>query len=402
MELFRHELKKMLFNKKSILIFIALVLIPVITNIADTLSYYNENGSPSMLYDRYKPYEGVIREDVADKSKKELERLANMQLNDRQAFENYNKQDRSFLYDYNNAADMALLYKSGKSRWNNALKDNQLNPKSLAGVNERIAQLKAAGRENTYEYRQRVMQLGMILEAGTPGFYFSRHWKALFSFITGGGPVFIIMIILLLASPTFSKEYSTGMDSIIFSSRKGRGSIAAAKTFAALVMAIITILFFSLAEFLCYVIPGTFINWDAPLNSLYTFFATPFDINILEYLLIHTAYQLLGGIVLTLVTLFFSSRFKSSLVTFFTGMCFAFYPSILFDLLKIRTDWSKIIKDISVASALKTNTLFDGFYTYNLFGTPVLLLYIVPVAITAFGIASIILTYFSFKKRDAC
>lgn len=67
--------------------------------------------------------------------------------------------------------------------------------------------------------------------------YINKTWANIFYNIDQFGIAFMGVMILIGLAPLYSEEYATGMDSILLSSRYGKGQLISAKCYAAILYA---------------------------------------------------------------------------------------------------------------------------------------------------------------------
>jgi Type IV secretory pathway, VirB2 components (pilins) len=311
MSLLMFEMKK-LFLKRSILIVTFLfILIPLIPYAVGEI-YSNNNMSSQTYYEFVKPYEGAIDQKVASEAREAVVKLLEQKLKNRDGVSAGDTPEQTLFYiDYYNASLALDKYRNGDGN------ENPEKPYSLNGIRNRMDKLESEGKQNTYEYRMRKMQYNALESSGAPEFRYVRPWRDLFSFTTmGAGYLFVAFLLLFVISPLFSNERTTGMDSIILSSRYGRVRAVTAKLIAAIIFTSFAVLVNNLLQFAVHIgILGT-MGWDAPLKSIYGYVFCPYDITILHFFMIQVGLQIFGSIVIAITIAFVSSLCRSSLSTF--------------------------------------------------------------------------------------
>lgn len=395
MSLLMFEMKKLFLKRTTAIVAVLFILIPLVPNVLGELSYYRNYGSPRGLYEAAAPHEGRVDPVLAAKADEELKRVLNRKLNGEEPFGENSPEQVSFYFDYHNAFFALEKYKNGD------VKEDPMEPYSLAGVQKRMETLEKEGRAEDYEYRMRVKQYKMLSGSGEPEFYYKKSWNSLYSFLTMGSSfLFIVFLLLLVVSPVFSTERATGMDAIILSTRNGRVKAVTAKLAASVIFTAVFVAVYNLVQLAGYIGVGGVMGWDAPLKSILGYTMTPYNITMLQYFMLQLVLQLVGSIILTLTIAFISSKCKSSLSAFFVSLIAIFYPLIFGQLLRIRADWFQPIIDLSVFQLASVHSIFAGFKAYNLFGSPVLYVFVlIPFAVVA-GTILVWLTYREVRKQQ--
>jgi ABC-type transport system involved in multi-copper enzyme maturation permease subunit len=396
LNLIRFEIEKLFFNKKTLILTLIFILMPFLVNILGELSFRRTFGSPEEAKKIYEPYEGQVDKTMGMIAKEKAEELLKTRSMKASSEKIVSKMEEQFYFDYSNAADNLEYYKSG-GRF-----ESPESPYSLKSLEKALEDLEKQGQENSYKYKSFQKQYSMMLSSGEPQFHYTRTWRYLFSFLSGGSFLFTSILILLVTAPIFSNEYSSGMDSIILSSKGGRKKIVTAKFIATVIYSILTVTLYNIIQFIGYILPSGTLGWEAPLKSETLFALTPYNLNMFQYFCINLLLQILGTVILSLIAVMISSLCKSSRIAFFSALCFLLYPYILGDVLGIKLKWIIPLIELSVAQVIRVINLFDRYRVYNFFNSPVLYPYFVVAIIFVMGTVSIIITHFNLARRDAC
>ncbi len=387
MELLKFEIKKLLYGKTAMAAIAIMLCLIILTGVGEVAGYYYTNGTPKTVYEEFVPYIGVTANGY---TLKQIRNKYNINLTTN------NFSDGLHLRYLETFINMEL-YRYGKSSINPWYDEKAENPYSLSGILVLLNALEQNGKENTYEYRMRQMQYEMMVSAGGPKVYYTWFWSTQRKAFRDSALLFFIFILLIL-SPIFTQEYSSGMDSIILSSKNGRRRIVTAKILAGVVFSVIAIILLNVIQLIIYIIFGSASGWNPPLNSLYSFGLAPYKFSIAQYYIVQLLFQVAAGLVLAIVIALISSRLKSSMYTFFIGAIFIIYPPILEGMFKIKGP----IYDLSIFHAIFTDNVFVKFKAFNFFGYPVLYPYVLIPFLFIVGILAACLIYKGFLRRDAC
>lgn len=393
MQLLKYELKKLLINKEAIICaVIALVLL--IPSILIVYKYCNSYGSPESVYQSYKPYEGKtsLKCKIYDKT---------YYTN----FSNYNVLTNSYnlFTDDINASYMAAVVNDEVYYYGVGYKDNnikigyeeqKMKPSCINTVQAFVK--KYASDKNSYEYKKAIKQLSMLEKAGEPQFRYKFFWDKLFFLMTKMSFLLGILIMFIL-SGIVSKEFSSGMGSVIVSSKYGFRRLKIVKMQAAAIVSAGFIIIENLLWFLILIMCGSAHGWDAKINTIYMIYAfSPYSINMLQYFLICVLFQILSVLFSVALMTFLSSHIENSLISFLIGGVALLFGGFV-SLLTYGSSDNPII-DLSLYNAMSVERMFTDYKVYNLFGNPVLLPYIMIALLVAGTAIFSWLTLCKFEK----
>lgn len=399
MSLLKYELKKLLRPGVLAMIVPLLLIVAVIMglNFITTASHYRENGNPESRYGYSRGHEGPIRQDVASRAEAQVHRESSGRPDHQDAYTADKSVEVQFGIEYANAAERLDKYRYGDESEKSGA------PYSLDGITRRLAQLKDAGKAGTYEYKSLEKQLDMNIKSGEPEYFYVDSWETLFEILsTNGWCFFLIVLLVIIAAPVFSNEYSTGMDSILFSTRKGRFGVVTAKLAALMIIASVLALLTNLSLYISSMAAEGIYGSQAPLKSISAYFLSPYSLSMLQFYLVQLGVQLLGCLAAILLTAFLSSRLASPLPVFFISLAAILYPVILVDQVQISAKWVEPVYYLSVFQLVRVYNLFAAYRAYNLFGSPILYPYLLIPLVILFGALMAVLTYRTIKYREVC
>ncbi|MFD3270786.1 ABC transporter permease [Paenibacillus dendritiformis] len=343
--LLKYELIK-IFSRKSVVVVSLLLLLVYGLFIVYDIDYYKDASH------KYKPYERVITEqDIAEVLK---------------IFEEHEERrswplvERGLLQDIWDVPKLQEHY-----------------TKQLAEIRDKL-RLSAPG---SYEYKQHALHEQLLTHKGPPTgqVYYNKPWANIFYNIDQFGVAFMGVMILIGLAPLYSEEYTTGMDSLILSSRYGKGQLISAKCCAAIIYAFICSAAFQLINLaVSGLLSG---NLDGASSPLYTisrygdshqFMHSPYSWTVIQYYVIQFGVHIIGCIAFALAVMFVSSLSKSSFLTLFIAGCILGAPYVLNDMFNIRFAIIEWLTTFSYSQFIRVTRLFTGFETVNIFHFPVL------------------------------
>lgn len=260
--------------------------------------------------------------------------------------------------------------------------------KQLAEIRTEL-RLSAPG---SYEYKKHALHERLLMEKGPPSgqVYYNKTWANIFYSIDQFGVAFMGVMILIGLAPLYSEEYTTGMDSLILSSRYGKGQLISAKCYAAILYAFICSAAFQLFNLgVIALLFGNLDGADTPLYSIsryvdsHSFRSSPYSWTVGQYYVIQFGVHIIGCIAFALAVMFVSSLSKSSFLTLFIAGCILGAPYVLNDMFNIRFASIEWLTTFSYSQFIRVTRLFTGFETVNIFHFPVLY----PVAAVSCAVA---------------
>ena len=346
MDLLKHELFKII-SRKSVLIVAVLLLLTYGLFIASRSDHYH-NASQE-----YKPYERVITE--ADRG---------MVLKVFEDEERYNKDtppsERGLLQDIWDIQSMQ------------------------AGYERQLEEIRAQLDRSvlgSYEYKQHALHEQLLLEKGPPSgqVYYNKPWAYMIDMIDQFGVAFMGAMILIGLASLYSEEYSTGMDSLLLSSRKGKGKLITAKYCAAIIYTSSCCFLFALINIVVHALLfGNLDGANTPLYSLskygdsHPFGTSPYSLMVGQFYAIQLGVHLVGSVAFGLAVMFISSLSASSFVTLFVSGCILGVPYLLNDLFNMQIQVIEWLSFYSYSQLMRVTRLFNYFQTVNLGNIPVL------------------------------
>lgn len=264
---------------------------------------------------------------------------------------------------------------------------------SLTGLREQKALLEKQEPES-FALRDVSKKLTMLEEGKPRGFYVTRDWNLLHTFLSGPPGVgdFLIGLVLVFAmAPLFSGEANYRMDSLILSSKYGRLKIVGAKLMAGFIVTFSWVtLFYGICTLLS-CLPFGFVGWNAPLNSYFD--ETPYALTQLQGFALKYAVTLLAACGLLLLTALISALFRSSLSSLGLAAFVVILP--LFSLPGLLGT----IIGFMPSGVIVSRSLIEKYVSYNIFGIPILALPLSIFSVTLIGMIMLLLIPKAYERR---
>ncbi|ABS40327.1 ABC transporter permease [Clostridium botulinum] len=384
MELLKQELYK-IFSKKHLFLILALMLlftygfdlITVVTNVKD------KHGSTNNTYNYTKPFEGKMTKEKEDK----IARLFKSNKDKDKDSEITNIYERMW-YSYSEQKRPRFVAISDVLKETNPLFHNEKFDKrphdfkgyKLNELNKDLKELKKAGKENTYEYKNKSAANDMYKKLSEPKFFYTESWNYIDGFVIDSNIAIVVIMLLLGVSPIFSEEYKTKVSTIILSSKKGRKECVRAKILSSIIYTIFI-------AFICNCISTILITkiygiqgFNAPMQCLYDFSCSPYNFTISQFFVTLFFTSLIGAILFVLLVLIISNITKSSMMTFFiSGFIFVF-PMLLQKIVGgANVWWKKPLISLSITEIFNAKAIYEVFSTINIFGQPLIYPYFILI-----------------------
>lgn len=366
MQLLKFELYKIFRQKIIYITFLGLIIL----SSSYILNFDRPDDSTKELYKRW---EGAITEEKLEEAQTENEklmvifeqRLKEMEKNGEhgQAFTEYERV-KSGLFE-----SIAYIQNA---------KNN---------LNQRLIELESENNYNTELEKQLINNVDLS--------YFSYN-KAPKEIIDYAGTIAFILtgaMLLIGLSSIYTRDFNTGVDHYILSSKKGRKTLTWAKIGASLIYAFVVVLAWEIVNVISkIVILGNF-GWGTPIQHVFKYYFSPYGFNMLEFHLIQMGIHLAAAFAFALLIIWISSISKNSLLSFFiSGAIFAI-PFLVVEMMMLQ-QWLEDVFKFSFIYIMRVEFLFAHFRTVNFFGFPIL--YPV-VAVLWMIILSTLLIFFTLK-----
>jgi ABC-type transport system involved in multi-copper enzyme maturation permease subunit len=318
MSLFRFELKKLLFNKKTLILLTVLLIL--YAAIGFLVSHFSFGGQSNYTIYReladahtgpIDPVQAAASNKVSDDTKI---RFGNN--SDALSEAGYHDPVIKFNLNYADYAKYADEYYNGAST------DSASAPYGINNLQKKVDSLEQNGDSSSFEYRKTVRQLETETSIGEPVFDNTSLWVNLFN---NWGTYIVLFLLFIplgfIIAPVFSIEASTGMDNLILSSMHGRKKIVTAKLVSVIITSAVVVMIYVAATFFAnFLAMGSFAGATAALRSVAAYARAPFAMDVWQFAVVSVLWLLFMGIVFGIVVAFVSSKIKSQLGTFGIGL----------------------------------------------------------------------------------
>jgi ABC-type transport system involved in multi-copper enzyme maturation permease subunit len=223
-------------------------------------------------------------------------------------------------------------------------------------------------------------------------------------FLTGLYPYLMGFLILLFITPVFTGEYSSGMDGLTLSSKRGKRGLIGAKLLASAVSVTAVYVFvMGLYILLCGAVLG-FSGGETSLATMYSdgfqYLSSPYDLTMFQFLLISLGISYLACMGFAAFTLFVSAR-STNVLTVFAICAVVFYVPLLASALSGDLGGSfPPIANALYGPLVQVTPLLERFHGFVVLGNVVMLkdlsLSVLVVTSALFGF----LAWHSFKRRQ--
>lgn len=252
---------------------------------------------------------------------------------------------------------------------------------------------------NSYDYRKKKLEYNYLKKIEAPD---TSKYNGIWQYIFNHENVylFIALLIILAISPVFSEEYSTSVDALILSSKKGRNPIVRAKLLAALVfIVVIASLACILQTMLGIGILGNG-NWSNPIQISTAHSGIEYAFSMLGYFTVQFLTNLAADIALGLFVLVVSAKAKNILIPAFTGVAAVSAIKVVEIIQSDSPQWLKNVLDFYYLRYINADYIYGPFKTFNMLGHPVLYPYLASIVMLIAAIGSILTAKQLFVKHS--
>ncbi|MGD6967391.1 hypothetical protein ACQCVP_13250 [Rossellomorea vietnamensis] len=254
-------------------------------------------------------------------------------------------------------------------------------------LDQRLQELENAGHYNAELERQLIQGVDLSYFSFYSGPAEIIDFTSAFGFLITGA------MLLIGLSTIYTKEYSSGVDNYILSSKKGRTVLTRAKLGAALIYALTVVAAWEAVNVISKLYILGNLGWNTPLQYVFKYYSSPYGLTTLEYHLIQLGIHLTAAFGFAILILFISSVSRNSLLSFFTSGAIFSLPFLLVEMTALQP-WAVDAVKFSYLYIMRVEHLFAQFKTINFFGYPVLY----PVAAVLWMIVlSVVMALVTFK-----
>ncbi len=397
MSLFRFELRKLLLNKKTLLLLLCLFVLYSVVGLTSTMFLIGGN-------DSYRAYEELA---AAWEGSFDSEKAAEAEMIYHEVSARYGTDARMIARSVKDQPEiiLAVNYHAYTERveeyWNGTPPESAENSYGIALLQGKIAELESQGKQDTFAYRELSAALQRLEELGEPEFVGALLWENLFNNWGEHMMQFLLFVPLaFVIAPVFAMERSSGMDNLILSSRNGRRKIVTAKLLSTLAASTVVVALYLAATFLFGFLPhGSFHGWDAAIQSIPAYARSMFPWKVWQLAAVGAAWLIFTGAAYSLIICFISSRMKSQMGTAGVSLAILFVNVGLAAMGDAVAQRLGALVDFGLANVTLMKEVFGGYKVFDVFGMcisyPVMAVFVLGAiaAVAAFG------TYRGQKSR---
>jgi len=191
-----------------------------------------------------------------------------------------------------------------------------------------------------------------------------KGWDAFFSY--SYDDIIIFVIIAVISSYIFGIEYSSGFNTILRISQKGRLHTTAAKIFVLFFASSLVVLLLTFETWLVYYFK---VGFSSPFNNIQIFseyIYCPYDITVLEYFFIKLLFGILTYTVFALITASLSILIRNNIVSFVASLFLIILNYISSNLQFLNP--TALTGNINMYSMVNSNSTFTHYRLMNVFG----------------------------------
>lgn len=366
MSLFRFELRKLLLNKKTLILLLCLFVLYSVVGLTSTMFLIGGNDSYRAYENLAVGWEGPLDSEKAAEAEKIYQEVSARYGTDARMISRSVKDQPEIILAVNYHAYAQRV----EEYWNGTPPESAEEPYGIALLQGKLAELESQGKQDTSDYRELSAALERLKELGEPEFANALLWENLFNNWGEHMMQFLLFVPLtFVIAPVFAVERSSGMDNLILSSRNGRRKIVTAKLLSALAASTAVAALYLAATFLFGFLPhGSFHGWDAAIQSIPTYARSMFPWKAWQLAAVGAAWLIFTGAVYSLVICFISSRMKSQMSTAGVSLAILFVNVGLAAMGDSVTQRLGALVDFGLANVTLMKEVFGGYKGFNAFG----------------------------------
>lgn len=397
MSLFRFELRKLLLNKKTLILLICLFALYIMVGLTSTMFLIGGNDSYRAYEELAANWEGAFDSEKAVEAEKIYREVSARYGTDTRMIARSVKDQPEVILavNYHAYTERVEEYRNGTPP------ESAEEPYGIALLQTKIAELENKGKQDTAAYRELSEALQRLEELGEPEFANTLLWENLFNNWGEHMIQFLLFVPLtFVIAPIFAVERSGGMDNLILSSRNGRRKIVTAKLLSVLVSSVVVTVLYLTATFIFGFLPhGSFHGWDAAIQSVPTYARSMFQWKVWQLAAVGAVWLIFTGMVYSLIVCFISSRMKSLMGTAGVGLATLFVNVGLAAMGDTVTQRLGILVDFGLANVTLAKEVFGGYKVFHVFGMNVGYPVMAILVLAAIAAAAVFGIYRGQKSR---
>ncbi|GHU10637.1 hypothetical protein FACS1894151_10150 [Spirochaetia bacterium] len=372
-KLIQFELRKCLFNKRSIAVIAVLFIVYIAGGLGASVASFGGTEGYKAYSELVDTAAGPYNAEQAAVSEEAYEAALSVYGNaDYLARLSLQNPELRFHLAYKEYAASVDAY------WNGPADGQDLdNITGIYPLQKKIVELEnenTKGASGTYDYKRYSARLETELAAGEPEFRNTALWD---SFLSNCSSMVTIMLLFFpigfLVAPVFTNEQTTGMDNIILSSKNGQRSTVLAKIGAVAVTCILmSVLYFTgtfIGTFLPFgIFAGAVLPGGLPVRTLVSMANAQITMSIGAFAALTLLWLIFATIVFAVILTLVSGKCKRQAAVFAIGILILLANIIINSLGTSVSDALDIVLKFGFMNTVGAITVFGGITTFNVFG----------------------------------
>lgn len=390
MSLFSFEIRKLLLNRKTVVLIAGLFILYSIIGFVASLFLIGNRDSYCAYEELSKAYEGVLNTEKAENAKKIYDELGERYGTDSRMIARSVKDhpETILAVKYKEFSDQVDDYRNGTPPESNE------EPFGTSLLQSKLREMENQRKQDTFEYKKLSNSLQILIRLGEPKFANILLWENLFTNWGEHMMQFLLLIPLaFLIAPVFAIERSSGMDNLILSSRHGRRKIVTAKLLSILVTSTVVVMVYLIATFVFGFLPHASLHgWNAAIQSIPAYSRSMFEFKVWQFAIVSAVWLIFTGAVYSLIISFISSRMKNQMSVVGISLAILFINVGLAAMGDSVLQRIQPIIDFGLANVTLIKEVFGGYKVFNVFGMivsyPIVAVFVLGTfaALAVFGI----------------
>lgn len=284
----------------------------------------------------------------------------------------------------------------------NAVKQKGYYEQQILSLENQINAISEKNSDRRFEKKAKQKELQTRKAVGyTDYILYQQGWQKTLLYLNEFGYFFAAALTIIGLSNLYSGEYTSRMDSLLFSSRYGRRKMVLAKMIASIIFCAAVVLLFSSINFLLIGFYYGLSGWNINLVNLHNIYSgTGFDGPVWLYFIKQQVYAILGCSTLGFFVMLLSSRTRSPIVpAFLGGIVFMLPILILFARIPSNILTNLVFHFFKYREFIQLDGL-DMMFFNNFFGFPLIHANFIVFFMLAYLCVTAALIFYSIKRRQ--
>ncbi len=219
--------------------------------------------------------------------------------------------------------------------------------------------------------------------------------------LTNIAPVFFMLLLSVVFSVSLcSEDTSTSVIWLLKSTKKGRTH----RVFAQVVLCFIFCFFVCAIFMLSSLITNNFVlglgDLSVPIQSVSTFYSSPLNVSVLEYVVIQFIFSLTSMFTVCLISIVFVSKIANEMLGYFSVIVFIVVEFLAFTFIQ-QNSYLNFFKYVNIFCAIMPHSFFSSLINLNFFNFPVSVILVFSISFLALILLLIFVLYKHAHKSRA-